>query len=83
MWRAFFQAFGVFLFIVGVECLAVEQAVLRLHEPPPELLFASDDAVGPARVFRPAEWHPFSLMGTGAITVIYSFTLPRWAKKEG
>lgn len=82
MWRAFFQAVGIFLFIVGVECLGVEQAVLRIHDPPPPLM-VGPDAVGPAKVFRPTEWMPFSLMATGAITVIYSFTLPRWAKKEG
>ncbi|HOM16472.1 MAG TPA: hypothetical protein PK777_12840 [Thermoguttaceae bacterium] len=79
MWRAFFQAVGIFLFIVGVECLAIEQAVLRIHDPPTSMA----DPVGPAKVFRPTEWMPFSLMATGAITLIYSFTIPGWAKKEG
>jgi len=82
MWRAFFQAVGIFLFIVGVECLGIEQAVLRIHDPPTSLT-AGSDTVGPAKVFRPTDWMPFSLMTTGAITVIYSFTIPGWAKKEG
>ena len=82
MWRSLFQAIGIFLIIFGVECLAVEKAVLRLHDPPTSP-FAGADAVGPAKVFTPTEWLPFSMMATGAITVIYSFTLPRWVKKEG
>lgn len=82
MWRAFFQAMGIFLFIVGMECLGIEQAVLRIHDPPTSLM-AGPDSMGPAKVFRPTEWMPFSLMATGAITLIYSFTIPGWAKKEG
>jgi len=81
MWRAFFQAVGIFLFIVGVECLGIEQAVLRIHDPPNSLL-TGPDAAGPAKVFRPTDWMPFSLMATGAITLIYSFTLSKLAKKE-
>ncbi|MCS7306795.1 MAG: hypothetical protein NZ602_17005 [Thermoguttaceae bacterium] len=82
MWRAFFQAVGIFLFILGVECLGIEQAVLRIHDPPNSFM-AGPDAVGPPKVFKPTEWMPFSLMATGAITIIYSFTLSGLAKKEG
>jgi hypothetical protein len=85
MWRAFFQAVGIFLCILGVECLGVEQAVLKIHDPPPPAInpFAGENAVGPAKVVIPPPWAPFSLMATGAITIIYSFTLPRWVKGEG
>lgn len=84
MWRAFFQAIGIFLCILGAECLAVEQAVLKIHDPPSGAISPfADDAVGPPKVFTPAPWHPWSMMATGAITIIYSFTLPRWVKKEG
>jgi len=82
MWRAFFQAVGIFLVIVGAECLAIEQAVLRIHDPPSSWT-AGPDAKGPPKVFRPTEWMPFSLMASGAITLIYSFTLAGGAKKEG
>ncbi len=83
MWRALFLAIGVFLCILGLECLAVERVTLKVREPPPPGLMTSEDAVGPQKVLAPPEWAPWSLMATGAITIIYSFTLPRWVKKEG
>ena len=35
MWRAFFLAIGIFLVILGVECLGVERVQLRIHDKPP------------------------------------------------
>ena len=34
MWRAFFLAIGVFLVILGVECLGVERVSLKIHDKP-------------------------------------------------
>ena len=69
MWRAFFLAVGAYVMLLGVEALAVEKAVLK-----PEL-------VGEGKFVRsqdlvPPEWAPWSLMGAGAVTVLYSFTIP-------
>jgi len=85
MWRSFFLSIGIFLCILGVECLAVDQFVLKLRDPPPASanpFRKDDDAVGPQKVLRPPEWAPWSLLATGAITMIYSFTLPRWVKGQ-
>ena len=84
MWRAFFLAIGVFLCILGAECLAIDQFVLKVREPAPASSspFGGAEKQGPQKVLRPPEWAPWSLMATGAITIIYSFTLPRWVKGD-
>ena len=54
---------------LGLEALAVEKAVLH----------AASTAPG-AREIVPPEWAPWSLLSIGAITVLYSFTIPARAK---
>jgi hypothetical protein len=85
MLRSFFLAAGMFVCILGAECLAVEKVVLKLRDPPPASAnpFANgEQALGPQKVIVPADWVPFSLLAAGAITIIYSFTLPRWVKGD-
>lgn len=78
MWRSFFLAVGISLVVIGFECLGVERVVLRIHDPPPLpiLPFQQPAAHGPAKQISPPSWAPWSLMSTGAIVCIYSFTLP-------
>ncbi|MCC7086583.1 MAG: hypothetical protein IT427_16415 [Pirellulales bacterium] len=64
MWRAFFLAIGLFLLVVGAECLLIDQATISNAES------------GVVTVVPP-EWVPWSLMSAGAITMLYSFTLPK------
>lgn len=80
MWRALFLAIGFFLMIVGMECLGVESARLRLHDKPPpsnSLFEDTSQEKGELRVLRPPPWAPWSLMSCGAVVCIYSFTLPK------
>jgi hypothetical protein len=83
MWRAFFLAIGINLCIWGLECLVLEKAVLAAEKPqeapaesfdyfsaPPQLTSSKREIV-------PPEWAPWSLMSTGAVIILYSFTLPR------
>ena len=78
MWRAFFLAMGIALMIVGAESLAVEQAVLLPASPSAKSTAAFTTATPSApRVIKPAEWWPWTFMSTGAIVVLYSFTIPR------
>jgi hypothetical protein len=65
MWRSFFLALGVFLFILGAEALVVERAVLNRGESQ-----TAADIV-------PPEWAPWSLLSAGAVVVLYSFTVPK------
>jgi hypothetical protein len=68
MWRSFFLAIGAYSCLLGVEALAVEKAVLKVH--PHERQSATREIV-------PPDWAPWSLLGTGAVVVLYSFTVPQ------
>ena len=90
MWRAFFFAVGAMLIIVGVECLLIDSATLASEKrevvqvnqgwfQPPQAL-----EVNQATVIRPKEWIPWSSLATGAVVLLYSFTLPRrWGSTPG
>ncbi len=79
MWRAFFLAAGIFLMILGVECLGVESVQLKLREkaPAPISPFDNETKVGAYRVLTPPGWAPWSLLSSGAVVCLYSFTIPR------
>ena len=68
MWRSFFLAFGAYCCLLGVEALAVEKAVLKVN--PTNSQSATRDVV-------PPDWAPWSLLGTGAVVVLYSFSIPQ------
>jgi hypothetical protein len=68
MWRSFFLAVGAYCCLLGVEALAVEKAVLKTDGTG---VFTS------ARELVPPDWVPWSLLGTGAVVMLYSFTIPQ------
>jgi hypothetical protein len=83
MWRAFFLAIGISVFLLGAECLVVEQAVLH---PSRQSKAATADGssilappAAPQTVIRPPEWVPWTFMSAGAVVILYSFTIPRRA----
>ena len=78
MWRALFLAAGVFLIIVGLECLAVNDVTLKIRKDPspPSSPFETQANVGPRAVITPPGWAPWSLMSCGAVVCLYSFTIP-------
>jgi hypothetical protein len=68
MWRSFFLAVGAYVCILGLQSLAVERAVLKAD-------VAGSTSLG--REVVPPDWAPWSLLGAGAVVVLYSFTIPR------
>jgi hypothetical protein len=68
MFRSMFLAFGVYSCLLGIEALAIERAVLKRPE---------GVATAEQKVVAPPDWAPWSLMGGGAVVVLYSFTIPR------
>ncbi len=70
MWRSLFLAFGVYCSLLGVEALAIERAVLKPPEEGQRRFIQAEEIV-------PTDWAPWSLMATGAVVVLYSFTIPR------
>lgn len=79
MWRAFFLAIGIYLMIFGLECLGVEKVTLKMHDPAPPAAAGADNPPkeGPQSQFSPAPWVPWSLLSSGAVVCLYSFTIPR------
>lgn len=76
MFRAFFLALGLSTFLLGLECLVVERAVIKARNDS-----AVEKMAVSYREVRPPEWAPWSLLSGGAVVMLYSFTLP--AKMRG
>jgi len=79
MWRAFFLAVGASLVILGAEFLAVQKVTLKMRDDPPPAKSEFDTApkIGAKKQITPPGWAPWSLMSTGAVVCLYSFTIPR------
>ena len=75
MWRALFLGLGIFCCLLGVEALAIDKAILsgpRSGTGGPQVI---------RREITPPPWAPWSLMSTGAVVVLYSFSIPKRVKE--
>jgi hypothetical protein len=80
MLRALFLAIGIYAFLLGVECMVIDKAVLHPSRDASAAALAAQ--VAPTfREIHPAEWAPWSLLSAGAVVILYSFTIP--AKMRG
>ena len=82
MWRAFFIALGISLCILGVECLVLEKAIMKRQENQStissnETMFSQNTLAVQNKEIKPKDWHPWSLLSTGAVIILYSFSLPK------
>ena len=90
MWRAFFLALGIYLCILGAECLVIDKFVMAGEQPaaaaetnstppgPATLFGATAPSPPPAhRDIEPAEWAPWSLLSAGAVIILYALTINR------
>jgi hypothetical protein len=68
MWRAFFLAIGAYCCLLGVQALAIEKAVIKVD---------SGGGQVTTRDVVPPDWAPWSLLGGGAVVMLYSFTIPQ------
>jgi hypothetical protein len=68
MWRSFFLAVGAYCCLLGVEALAIEKVQVKIHP---------SQAQSAVREIVPPEWGPWILLGTGAVVVLYSFSIPQ------
>ena len=80
MLRAFFLAIGMSAFILGLECLVIDKAVLQPSRDNSASAVAQQIAPT-VREVSPPECAPWSLLSGGAVVILYSFTLP--AKMRG
>ena len=72
MWRSFFLAIGAYCCLLGVEALTVERGGAQGR--------SEHMAIGNAGIIPP-DWAPWSLLGAGAVVVLYSFTVPQRVNK--
>ena len=83
MWRSFFLASGVYLILLGAECLGVQKFVLKEQQPVAQqpdrayLLGGDEPQVAARKELVPPPWAPWSLMSTGAVVCLYSFSIPQ------
>ena len=84
MWRSFFIAVGVTACLLGVECLILDKATLadKKGAQAAPLTGLGNAATAKQREITPPDWAPWSLMSAGAVTMLYSFTIPRKGAKE-
>ncbi len=82
MWRALFLAIGLSLFILGVECLAVSRFTFKAKADKVEqkTIQAPPPGLAKHRVLVVGDHAPWSLMGLGAVVVIYAYDLPKRMK---
>lgn len=79
MWRSLFLAAGIVLCILGAECLVLEKAVIAQDKDQPQQT-ASYLAPAPTpktKEIKPPEWAPWSLLSTGIVVILYSYSIPR------
>jgi len=82
MWRALFLAVGIYMCILGAECLAVETFQMAADEPAAELgtpatLFGNPPASLARREIEPPEWAPWSFLSAGTVIILYALTINR------
>ena len=76
MWRSLFLAMGVYLVLLGAQCLGVEKFTLKPKQPASQSASLGDARAGAGKEIVPPPWAPWSLMSTGAVVCLYSFTIP-------
>ena len=79
VWRSLFLAIGIMLVILGLECLMIDSASVYAsgNGQSGEYLIETGPATPGTKLVKPSEWHPWSLMGLGALTILYSVTIKR------
>ena len=77
MWRAFFLAIGIYCFLLGVEAMVVERAIVAPSGAASVDGFAERTSPSGMREIAPPDWAPWSLMSAGAVVMLYSFTVPK------
>jgi hypothetical protein len=83
MWRTLFTAFGVFVFLLGAQCLVIDKFVMRsrVTTVTTNWMGNPETTTGPQREFVPTEWAPWSFMSGGAVVCLYAVAISNKMKK--
>jgi hypothetical protein len=76
MWRAFFMGVGAFVCILGAECMVTDRFIMaaEIRTAPAAAMFNN---LPKRRELVPPEHAPWTLLSIGAISILYSLTLPK------
>lgn len=76
MWRAFFMGMGVFVCLLGAQCMVTDRFILAAEAKPapPSAMFNN---LPKKKELVPPEHAPWTLLSIGAISILYSLTLPK------
>jgi len=75
MWRAFFMGVGVFVCLLGAQCMVTDRFVLAAEvKPAPTAMFNN---LPTKREVATPEHAPWTFLSVGAISILYSLTLPK------
>ena len=81
MRKALFVALGIMAVVFGLECLAIDSAILYDSSESSAVEFIDPTGAPSETVkeWRPDDWMPWAILSGGVITIIYSFSIPyRW-----
>ena len=81
MRKALFIALGIMAVIFGLECLAIDSAILYdgSQSSAAEFIDPTSAPSESVKEWRPKDWMPWAIIAGGVITILYSFSLPyRW-----
>lgn len=84
MWKTLFMAFGVYVFLLGAQCLVVSKFVLKTRVPAVQTanwMGQTQSVPGPQREFVPTEWAPWSIMAGGCVVWLYAGAISSRMKK--
>ncbi len=70
------------MLILGIECLLIDTATLAsgVVDEPSQVtagIYGAASPLNATRIFRPAEWMPWSFLACGAVVLLYALTLNR------
>jgi len=76
MWRSLFLAIGICIVVLGLESMALDKVVMN---PKGQSAAAQTAANVAPRVkeIAPPDWAPWSLLSTGVVVILYTFTIPK------
>jgi hypothetical protein len=79
MWRSLFLAVGVYLVLLGFQCLGIQKFILKADNPPASEPWGIDPRglMTTRREMAPQPWVPYSLMATGTIVGLYCYSIPK------
>ena len=77
MVRSLFLAIGIFICVIGAECLLIETAVFTQRGEAAASGAFSESSMPQRKEISPPDWAPWGCLAAGAVVMIYSITIPR------